>query len=395
MGDAKLTELLDKLVLGKQEQDDRMEALLKAIKEPPAPAAAIVKAEKVYKITSNISKSKRLKPFKVTQDIKLFIKLFEEELVVLKATVGLNDVLTKDEWVPIFRSCLDFPVVERVKVVLDSQNKAWDNVEIEDLKTLMKTEFGSKQTDVAQVLQLFGPNRLVKKHDETVSEFIFRWQQNIPENMKPNDNNSYKAYVDLIDRSLFYIALDDEVLQKALSDIKDPIPTLSKYFEEAILAENRRLSFQNIAKSSVSTENRGVTIAKWDVSQNKKGGKKSEKSSNNANFGNNGQKQNSYKPKQNKQDSQNVEQNKNNKMWCDHHKYNVTHESKDCYFLNKLQKESEEINQVQATDVNSETEDADVNSETEGAVGFYDEFQSFGFYDKFQSADDSSDTDGN
>ena len=69
-----MNELLDKLVQGKQEQDTRMEALLQAIKDPPAPAAATVKAEKVYKITSNISKSKRLKPFKVTQDIKLFIK---------------------------------------------------------------------------------------------------------------------------------------------------------------------------------------------------------------------------------------------------------------------------------------------------------------------------------
>ena len=123
--------------------------------------------------------------------------------------------------------------------------------------------------------------------------------------MKPSDLAGYKEFVDLIDRSLFYIALDDEVLQKALSDLKDPKPTLTKYFEEACMAENRRLSFQNIAKSSVSTENKGVTISKWDVSQTKKWGNKSEKSStqgvkhkdvtktgeNNANFGNKGQKQ--------------------------------------------------------------------------------------------------------
>ena len=92
----------------------------------------------------------------------------------MKAAVGLDDELTKEEYVPIFRSCLDFPVVERVKVVLTSKGKTWDTIEMAELKTLMKEEFGSKQTDVANVLALFGPNRLVKKPDETVSEFFFQ-----------------------------------------------------------------------------------------------------------------------------------------------------------------------------------------------------------------------------
>ena len=170
----KLGDLLANLVAGKREQDTRLEALLEAIKNPPAPDAATVRADKVLKITSNINKSKRLKPFKVTQDIKLFQKIFDEEIINMKAAVGLNDPLTKEEYVPIFRSCLDFPVVERVKVVLTSKGKTWDTIEIAELKTLMKDEFGSKQTDVANVLALFGPNRLVKKPDETVSEFFFQ-----------------------------------------------------------------------------------------------------------------------------------------------------------------------------------------------------------------------------
>ena len=71
---------------------------------------------------------------------------------------------------------------------------------------------------------------------------------------------------------LFYIALDDEFLQKALSDLKDAKPNLKKYFEEACSAENRRMSFQDISKSSVSTESKGVTISKWDASQKKEMG---------------------------------------------------------------------------------------------------------------------------
>ena len=172
MDEDKLTDLLTRLVTGKEEQDARMEALLQAIKNPPSPAAAALKAEKVQKITFNISKSKRLKPYKVTQDIKLFLKIFDEELVNMKAAVGLDDQLTKEEYVPIFRSCLEFPVVERVKVILTAKGKTWDDITVAELTTLMKEEFGSKQTDVANVLALFGPNRLVKKSDESVSEFF-------------------------------------------------------------------------------------------------------------------------------------------------------------------------------------------------------------------------------
>ena len=212
MSGEQLKELLANLVAGKREQDTRLEELLAAIKSPPAPDPDSVRKDQVLKITSNFNKSKRLKPYKVTHDIKLFLKMFDEEIINMRAAVGLNDQLKKEEWVPIFRSSLDFPVVERVKVILTSKGKAWDTIEIADLKTIMKDEFGSRQTDVANVLTLFGPNRLVKKPDETVSEFFFRWQQNIPENMKPNNEQAYKEYVDLIDRSLFYIALDDEVL---------------------------------------------------------------------------------------------------------------------------------------------------------------------------------------
>ena len=167
-----LIDLLTKLVDGKNEQDTRLESLLTAIKNPPPPDAAAVRADKVLKITTNISKSKKLKPYKAAQDIKLFQKIFDEEIINMKAAVGLNDDLSKAEYVPIYRSCLDLPVVERVKVVLTSKGKTWADIEIAELKTLMQEEFGSKQTDVANVLKLFGPNRLVKKPDETVSEFF-------------------------------------------------------------------------------------------------------------------------------------------------------------------------------------------------------------------------------
>merc|ERR1711942_229109 len=212
MAEAQIAACLEKLVANKKEQDARInqqnaqiKALIEALKTPQGPDVNAVRAEKVSKITFNISKSSKLKPFKISHDIKLFQKIFDEQLIIMKAAVGIADDLSRDEYVPIFRSCLDFPVVERVKVALTGKTKTWEDVEIDNLTALMLEEFGSKQTDVANVLELFGPNRLVKKPDETVSEFFFRWQQNLPENMKPSSNAGYKEYVDLIDRSLFYI----------------------------------------------------------------------------------------------------------------------------------------------------------------------------------------------
>ena len=384
MAEEALKELLTTLVAGKRDQDDRIQELLTAIKSPPPVDADTVRKEQVLKITQNFNKAKRLKPYKVTHDIKLFLKMFDEEIINMKAGVGLKDDLKKEEWVPIFRASLDFPVVDRVKVILTGKNKTWENIDIAELKVIMNDEFGSRQTDVAQVLNLFGQHRLVKRPDETVSEFYFRWQQNIPENMKPDGDQvqTYKDYVDLINRSLFYIALNDEDLQKALSDLKDANPTLSKYLEEACMAENRRNSFKNIAKSAVSSENRGVTISKFE---SKKWISKSEKSSTqgakskdttktgdtNAKYGDKGQNQKSNK-KPPKQDNQNSE-NKSNKKWCDHHKFNKSHDTKNCFKLNK-DKKSKAINHVEATEDNSDNEN-DGNSAS-AAMGFYSHFKS-------------------
>ena len=271
--DVALKDLLTQLVTAKHDHDTKLqqtntkiEDLLQAIKAPPAVDAAALRKDQVLKITQNFNKAKRLKAYKVTHDIKLFLKMFDEEIINARASVGLNEELKKAEWVPIFRACLDFAVVDRVKVILLGKKKTWEDIEIKDLKDIMTEEFGSKQTDVAQVLNLFGQHRLVKKPEETVSEFYFRWQQNIPENMKPEGDQvkPYQDFVDLIHRSLFYIALNDDDLQKALSDIKDANPNLSKYLEEACMAENRRNTFQNIAKSAISSENKGVSIAKFE-----------------------------------------------------------------------------------------------------------------------------------
>ena len=136
--------------------------------QPAVIAAEVIRTEKVQKLALNMRKSNRFKPFKVTSDsdIKLFIKKFDEELKSLKVMVGIDNNLTKEEYVPIFRASLDFSVIERVEQVLTKNAKTWGDLSIEDLVKLMKEEFGSKQIDVANVLKQFGPSRLTKSQDQ-------------------------------------------------------------------------------------------------------------------------------------------------------------------------------------------------------------------------------------
>merc|ERR1711942_415131 len=211
-----------------KESQDQIKALIEALKNTNGPDVGAIRAEKVQKITLNLCKSSKLKPFKISQDVKMFQKLFIEQLTIMKAAVGITDDLSREEYIPIFRSCLEFPVVERVQVAMAGlvPAKTWADVTIAEMNKLMVDEFGTKQTDVANVLELFGQHRLCKKPDESVSDFFFRWQNNIPDVMKPSNDDERVTYVDLIERALFYIALDDEYLQKSLSDLKEDKPSL-------------------------------------------------------------------------------------------------------------------------------------------------------------------------
>ena len=167
-----------------QRHRDEMAQIIREIQQPrvqqveyraQAPSAAEIKADKLQKINFNIRKTNRLRPFKVSDecDVKLFIKKFDEELVNMKSMVGLAEELTDAQYIPIFRVCLDYAVIERVGHALKPLNKTWENISKAELLKLMRDEFGSRETDVAEVLKMFGPNRLTKKPDEKVGDFFF------------------------------------------------------------------------------------------------------------------------------------------------------------------------------------------------------------------------------
>jgi len=290
----------------------------------------------------------------------------------MKGVVGLNDELSKEEFVPIFRTCLDFPVVERVDQALLKLQKTWENITIPELKKLMLDKFGSQQTDVANVIKQFGAQRLVKSPDETVAQHYFRWYQNIPEVMKPSDDDGRKELVDLLHRSMYIISLEDDFLEKALSDLKDPNPDLKKYFDEACNAESRRQSYQDISKSSTSSESKGVNISKvyhkknWvNKSDDKTDSPSVKPKTDNNTTGDNakrrhkGQKQRKFTDK-NKQ-TQNTQSPNQKKFFCSNprHQYNNSHSTIDCHYLQKdKQKNIKKVDESQNIDENDITPDS-------------------------------------
>ena len=115
--------------------------------------------------------------------------------------VGIDNDLTKEEYVPLFRSSLDFNVLQHVEQVFkaDANNlKTWDTITIEALHKLMIEEFGIKYMDVANILGQFGPSRMSKSPDKSVSEFYYEWHTQIPDIMKPSTNDECTKFADLV-----------------------------------------------------------------------------------------------------------------------------------------------------------------------------------------------------
>ena len=84
--------------------------------------------------------------------------------------------------------------------------------------------------------------------------------------MLPVTDAEKTAFVDLIKRSLFYFSLDDKYLQEQISNMKEDDPSLKKFFDEAVLAEQKRKSFQEIGVSSSQLDSSGgFAIIKYNV----------------------------------------------------------------------------------------------------------------------------------
>ena len=206
----------------------------------PAPAdVAAQRAEKISKLNLALRKSSKIKDFKDTQEtsVKEWIRKYEAEILVLKRMSGINNDLTSDESKLLLKDKLDHHVIKRVDTALRNDNVEFSDLTYDEFTKLLKQEFGGKVADVCDVLMQFGPNRLKKSEEMSVSKFTHMWLDQLPECMTPQDTEeANREFVDLIKRALFYYSLNDPFIQKELCDLEGP-QTFKSYFDAAVLAD--------------------------------------------------------------------------------------------------------------------------------------------------------------
>ena len=179
MGDVQaLSELLSSLlrsneegkVAADQRQRDLIEQLVAA-----RPDAAAVRAEKIAKLGAALHKSPKIKEFKEGGEcsIKEWLRRWEHEVESLKKMCGINDALTREEGVEVFRDRLDYTVIKRLDSAFAAKDPVWTWAEVtwEQLKEILKEEFGPKVSQVGEVLLQFGPERLKKTSEMSVASF--------------------------------------------------------------------------------------------------------------------------------------------------------------------------------------------------------------------------------
>ena len=120
--------------------------------EAAAAAVAAARAEKVSKLGIALRKSYKVKEFKDTNEgsVKEWLTRFDQEISSLKKMCGIADDLIRDEIVELFKDKLEYAVVKRLDTAFAAKDApwTWEEVTYDDLKTIMKEEYGSKIAEV-------------------------------------------------------------------------------------------------------------------------------------------------------------------------------------------------------------------------------------------------------
>lgn len=155
---------------------------------------AVVRAEKVAKLSLALRKSHRVKDFNDIADANIceWIKRFGQEAGSLQKMSGINGALAREEYIEVIKGKLDYLVLKRLDTVFVASDPliTWDAVTKEELHKCLIGEFGSKETDVSSLLCQFGPSRLKKTPEMSVNEFYHRWQEQLPDCMLPTTATS-------------------------------------------------------------------------------------------------------------------------------------------------------------------------------------------------------------
>ena len=150
--------------------------------DPAARAAALVvaRAEKISKIQLNLRKSNKLKEFKESTEtgaVKEWLSKFDTEINTLKKMAGITDDLSRDELIELFKDRIEYQVLKRLDTAFAAKEPPWQwtTVTYAQLKVIMKEEYGSKDTNVCEVLLQFGASRYKKPPEMSVAKFTHKF----------------------------------------------------------------------------------------------------------------------------------------------------------------------------------------------------------------------------
>ena len=236
-----------------------------------ARALTDTRADKLSQLNQQLRKGK-LKDYKPAsaENIRDWLSMCDNEIYSLASGVckldltGSND-LNDFEYVELLKSKLDFRVVQELEQKFATQEPAtsWSSVTKIKIKELLNEQFGTKEPEISSVLKIFGANRFKKPAEMSVRNYFCKWMDQLHPVFSPKTEAEKDKFIDLIKRSAFYHSLDDPYLQKELSNIKESEQSLSKFHQEAMSAEARRLQYQDTSeKANILDASQAVTVSK-------------------------------------------------------------------------------------------------------------------------------------
>ena len=119
-------------------------------------AAAAARADKLSKLGISLRKSYKVREFKDNNEnsVKEWLTRLDQEIVTLKKMSGIVEDLTREELVELFKDRLEYQVVKRLDTAFAAKNPVWTWAEVtyDELKAIMKEEYGSRMAEVSEVL---------------------------------------------------------------------------------------------------------------------------------------------------------------------------------------------------------------------------------------------------
>ena len=242
----------------------------------PARSAEEIRKEKTTNVYQNLQKTPKIKDFKLStqENIREWMLKINNTIESLSTAVNIKVTDIKDvEYINMIKSKLDYVIITELNLKFAAHDPVlkWETITKAELNAILIDQFGIREPEVSAVLRIFGSNRLKKTTNIDVRNFYAKWWEDLPLCLKPTDAAGNKKLVDLIHRTSFYFALDDQYIQKKLSDIPESEQNLQKFHEESIKAESQRLHFQQVnEKGSILEGSTGMSVNKFESSAARK-----------------------------------------------------------------------------------------------------------------------------